>query len=719
MESIQKKAERRRSRSTRRGRDRTRVPEKAKEPAPATSATTLQDIKEEEGDSIESRMAERQTPSVEDVPGIEDIEQKHQETTRNLDEFLRRQQELEQEAPSQVMEEEGRDEEEEVEEEEEPSIPSYQLTRLKGYITRVEEYDNQISQMNELIKREVDEEARKGQKEDLKELKRKRKNIYDTLVRIKRESGISGMSNEQIKGLMGSGFGNWDDDDEDEVDEKGYESPVENSDYERARINREMEKLIPEEYNEFKQKVNYLANTRGLYSSTGQPKEIVDLMRSYGGPTVSQDYIETIAMYDPDLRRALQDKKRELEIRAEQERRRAEATSRRNARVRRRDEMLEDENLNPQQRRRLNFADDDADENVGNLNEDDDENVIDLDEDDGRINDDDDDGGFQVSRINFPFFRNLFDDDDTIGNGYPSVGNDDENEYDLRFGRNAINLNGEGMVSDLYKKAKDTIKSKYNKAKERFRVNPFSLGILNNNYCGPGTQLEGQPALSKTDAICKDHDYRYNAVKEAKQRGVSKEELAKMTREADRIMLDELKQVEEKSLGDRFIHLASTLGISGKVLAEDLGLLDPTRFSASGRKPTKKVMMKHYTGMGFGQDVSEWILKMIFKPAYNRLVEQFKKDKQAREEARRKGGNLLQVISDYENKSPDEQAQVDQGIKNSFNSFMNAIKGRGFFGDFDLSQFANRTPEQQAQDQQKFNNLKDTFNTIVSRIKNR
>ena len=163
MESIQKKAERRRSRSTRRGRDRTRVPEKAKEPAPATSATTLQDIKEEEGDSIESRMAERQTPSVEDVPGIEDIEQKHQETTRNLDEFLRRQQELEQEAPSQVMEEEGRDEEEEVEEEEEPSIPSYQLTRLRGYITRVEEYDNQISQMNELIKREVDEEARKGQ----------------------------------------------------------------------------------------------------------------------------------------------------------------------------------------------------------------------------------------------------------------------------------------------------------------------------------------------------------------------------------------------------------------------------------------------------------------------------------------------------------------------------------------------------------------------------
>jgi len=179
---------------------------------------------------------------------------------------------------------------------------------------------------------------------------------------------------------------------------------------------------------------------------------------------------------------------------------------------------------------------------------------------------------------------------------------------------------GKGVIGDLYKKAKEKVK----KAKERFRVNPFSLGVLNNNYCGPGTQLEGQPALSATDSICKTHDYAYNEVKKAKEQGATKEQLARMTRDADNAMLESLKGVKESSWGDKFIHLASTLGISGKVLAEDIGLLDPTKFSASGKGQIcsatgKKQCLCHLTGKGFTEKLANWTYKNIILPYFKFL----------------------------------------------------------------------------------------------------
>lgn len=112
------------------------------------------------------------------------------------------------------------------------------------------------------------------------------------------------------------------------------------------------------------------------------------------------------------------------------------------------------------------------------------------------------------------------------------------------------------------------------------KVNPLGLGMA--NYCGPGTKLEGQRSMSKTDDICKKHDYDYENIKQKMKSGdYSRDESIKKTRQADNEMLTRLKKTKENNWVDKIVHTAGTLGIKAKTILEDLNILDPLRFSTS------------------------------------------------------------------------------------------------------------------------------------------
>jgi hypothetical protein len=160
---------------------------------------------------------------------------------------------------------------------------------------------------------------------------------------------------------------------------------------------------------------------------------------------------------------------------------------------------------------------------------------------------------------------------------------------------------------------KDTLVNVYN----RMKRNPFGVGIA--EYCGPSTDLSTDRApTSSTDAICKTHDYDYNAIGQKKKEGASQDELARLTREADNKMLEALKTVKEDKYKDKLIHFIANSGISLKTKLEDMGLLNPTRFSA-GKKPTKRATVQYLVGQGLGADIGRFIYDYMLMPYWQFL----------------------------------------------------------------------------------------------------
>lgn len=160
---------------------------------------------------------------------------------------------------------------------------------------------------------------------------------------------------------------------------------------------------------------------------------------------------------------------------------------------------------------------------------------------------------------------------------------------------------------------KDSLVNVYN----RLKRNPLGLGIA--EYCAPFTDLSTDRApTSATDAICKTHDYDYNAIGQKKKEGANQDELARLTREADNKMLEALKTVKEDKFKDKLIHFFANSGISLKTKLEDMGLLNPTRFSA-GKKPTKRATVQYLVGQGLGADIGRFIYDYMLMPYWQFL----------------------------------------------------------------------------------------------------
>jgi hypothetical protein len=139
-----------------------------------------------------------------------------------------------------------------------------------------------------------------------------------------------------------------------------------------------------------------------------------------------------------------------------------------------------------------------------------------------------------------------------------------------------------GFFSDLYDRAKSGVQSfvggigKGIQAVKKTYDN-WSKGFYsapgNYNYCGPNNPLENGEPTNRTDSICKNHDYAYEAIKNA---GVKGEVLARQVRDADERMVNDLQALpkDERDVGSYL----SEYGIRAKKQLENWGLLRPDQF---------------------------------------------------------------------------------------------------------------------------------------------
>lgn len=105
------------------------------------------------------------------------------------------------------------------------------------------------------------------------------------------------------------------------------------------------------------------------------------------------------------------------------------------------------------------------------------------------------------------------------------------------------------------------------------------------NYCGPGTRYKerkarGDKPINALDAVCERHDGRYQAVSDNKS--LSKDDRARLVREADQAMLSEMKNVPN-SLAKGL----AKMGIGGKSLIEKI-IRRPIYGGKNGCVPHKK-----------------------------------------------------------------------------------------------------------------------------------
>ena len=134
------------------------------------------------------------------------------------------------------------------------------------------------------------------------------------------------------------------------------------------------------------------------------------------------------------------------------------------------------------------------------------------------------------------------------------------------------------VFGDLFKRGKNYFGNLFNRAKKTF--SDWSSGQYHfpgYNYLGPGTKIEeniesGIEPINDTDAAAKAHDLDYlNIGKMA----VSDEEKKKLVRDSDKKFIDRLNKNKESDLWG---NLAGRVGIRGKIILEDLGLLNPIKF---------------------------------------------------------------------------------------------------------------------------------------------
>ena len=106
-------------------------------------------------------------------------------------------------------------------------------------------------------------------------------------------------------------------------------------------------------------------------------------------------------------------------------------------------------------------------------------------------------------------------------------------------------------------------------------------------FCGPGTNIEkrikrGDKGITRTDSICRDHDLDYLEISKS---GLQNKDKGKLVREADKKMIGKLNEIN--SINSNIVKK----GIQAKILAEDIGLLNKSKF-VEGKGKYKKSKFK-------------------------------------------------------------------------------------------------------------------------------
>ena len=127
------------------------------------------------------------------------------------------------------------------------------------------------------------------------------------------------------------------------------------------------------------------------------------------------------------------------------------------------------------------------------------------------------------------------------------------------FIRQNKNLFGKAIISGLQN-------TKFGKVINK-TISDWSSGqyhLPGYNYCGSGTQLNGQKSINNTDEACKKHDYAYNDIKRNKN---NIDNLNERVRNADKDLINEIKN--ESGLGSMVVRNVMKL----KNLGEDFGVI--------------------------------------------------------------------------------------------------------------------------------------------------
>lgn len=154
-----------------------------------------------------------------------------------------------------------------------------------------------------------------------------------------------------------------------------------------------------------------------------------------------------------------------------------------------------------------------------------------------------------------------------------------------------------------------------NKRKNKKRKRPFGIKVRNvlrrkfcppgttplrsgegrhficSNYMGPGTDAErrvkqGIKGINSADRAAMTHDLDYNKIGKLSKAGkINKQQIARMTRDADHRMIRTMKKDrlagKNKTLLDKVSTFVGGTAMRAKMAGENLGLLDPGKYSTA------------------------------------------------------------------------------------------------------------------------------------------
>jgi hypothetical protein len=185
------------------------------------------------------------------------------------------------------------------------------------------------------------------------------------------------------------------------------------------------------------------------------------------------------------------------------------------------------------------------------------------------------------------------------------------------FHGNNVNMSGSGLASII----KSSFE-KYNQLYAGERHMPLILPsgkIELGSYIGPGTQVikrleRDMPGKTQTDTVAKMHDINYTL---AQNSDTVKEQLGKI-READIRMVNKLKQIQREG-GDNPINVQAGMRIiQSKMVGENMGLLNKSRFAGPLEKHSAKDVellesnKRKLTQEGYGMP-ADGLKKMILR----------------------------------------------------------------------------------------------------------
>jgi hypothetical protein len=104
--------------------------------------------------------------------------------------------------------------------------------------------------------------------------------------------------------------------------------------------------------------------------------------------------------------------------------------------------------------------------------------------------------------------------------------------------------------------------------------------IKMSQYCGPNTNLKtrlarGDKGISPTDVLCKNHDMAYATISESQ--APDKKKIDKV-RKADMKLYNDAKKIN--SINSKAVQI----GMKAKMLSEDVGLIDPLKYTRPADK---------------------------------------------------------------------------------------------------------------------------------------